>query len=103
MGSLFNGLTKDGILVSQVGETVKLIDPAQTYSINRNRALFVNSMMDQGFVSIVEYDEVSRNWGNPIRRYEALPLSSSLTNALLHVIVRRFRQMHNSRHHGRSM
>ena len=58
MGSLYNGLTEDGLLVSQVGEMVRLIDPAQTHSINRNRALFINRMIDQGFVNIVEYDEV---------------------------------------------
>ena len=62
LGALYNGLSEDGVLVSQVGETVSMIDPAQTHSINRNRALFIRSMIEQGFVSIVEYDEVSYGW-----------------------------------------
>eukprot|EP00339_Tiarina_fusa_P022092 CAMPEP_0116996284 /NCGR_PEP_ID=MMETSP0472-20121206/143_1 /TAXON_ID=693140 ORGANISM="Tiarina fusus, Strain LIS" /NCGR_SAMPLE_ID=MMETSP0472 /ASSEMBLY_ACC=CAM_ASM_000603 /LENGTH=622 /DNA_ID=CAMNT_0004694857 /DNA_START=326 /DNA_END=2194 /DNA_ORIENTATION=+ len=57
MGALYNGLSENGVLVSQVGEAVKLTAPAQTYSVNRNRALFIKSLIGQGFVDIAEYNE----------------------------------------------
>jgi hypothetical protein len=61
MSALYNGLSEDGVLVSQVGEAVTISDPAQTYSVNKNRALFISSLTDQGFVNIAEYNEVSRS------------------------------------------
>jgi hypothetical protein len=61
MSALYNGLSEDGVLVSQVGQAVTISAPAQTHSVNRNRALFIRSLTDQGFVSIAEYNEVSRS------------------------------------------
>jgi hypothetical protein len=61
MSALYNGLSEGGILVSQVGQALLLKKPAQTHPVNRNRAMFIDSLIEQGFVNIALYNEVSRD------------------------------------------
>lgn len=56
--SLFNGLTPDGILISQIGEAESLTDPADTLSTDRSRVEFVDGLIDIGFEGIRRYTEV---------------------------------------------
>jgi spermidine synthase len=56
--ALPNALTSNGILVAQVGEAPYMDSPAESLSINKNRANFLRSLGDLGFEAIHTYEEV---------------------------------------------
>ena len=57
--SIFNSISKYGILVSQVGVSPSLYDPPEMHSRHKGRAAFVKGAADVGFQSILTYEEVS--------------------------------------------
>jgi hypothetical protein len=58
--SLSNGLSPDGILISQVGEADSIDTPADEHSDDRHLFGFIEGLMDIGFEGIREYQEVRR-------------------------------------------
>lgn len=59
--SLPNGLRDDGILIAQVGEAAKMIAPGEEHSWHRNRVKFIETLINTGFESVRDYEEVSTN------------------------------------------
>ena len=57
LGSLYNALGPDGILISQVGEAPGMTDPSDTHSRDKNRNTFVETLNELGIESTVEYTE----------------------------------------------
>jgi hypothetical protein len=60
LGALYNGLTDQGILLTQVGGAIDLADPSETIPGNYHyqRAVYMQGLIDQGFESIVDYNLV---------------------------------------------
>ena len=58
--SLPKALSWDGVLVAQVGEASYIDSPAESLSMNRNRANFLRSLGDLGFEAVRSYEEVGR-------------------------------------------
>jgi spermidine synthase len=56
--ALYNGLSPNGILISQVGETTYSDDPYYTFSEDRHYASFISGLEELGFSKIGEYEEV---------------------------------------------
>ena len=59
--ALYNALTEDGIIVTQVGDAPTLFDVPEVNSLHKNRAAYVNALIELGFQSILDYQEVSRS------------------------------------------
>lgn len=57
LGSLYNALGPDGILIAQVGEAPDLSYPSDQYGISKNRFVFIETLMKLGFESIFDYIE----------------------------------------------
>ena len=57
LGSLYNALGPDGILISQLGEAPAMSDPSETHSRDKNRYTFVKTLNELGIKSTVEYTE----------------------------------------------
>jgi hypothetical protein len=55
--SMYNALSSDGILVSQVGVAPVLKNPPEEFSISKNRVVFMDSLIDLGFQSILSYED----------------------------------------------
>jgi hypothetical protein len=62
LGSLPNAVASNGILVGQVGEGPDLDSPSEEYSLHRNRVNFLRSLVDLGFDSIRDYEEVRNKY-----------------------------------------
>jgi hypothetical protein len=62
LGSLPNAVASNGILVGQVGQAPDLDSPSEEYSLNRNRVNFLRSLVDLGFDSIRDYEEVRNEY-----------------------------------------
>jgi hypothetical protein len=65
--SLPNAIASDGIFVSQVGEAPDIRSPPEEHSLSRNRLKFIQSLVDLGFESIGDYEEVRnkpKSWGS---------------------------------------
>ena len=60
LGSLYNGLTDQGILLTQVGSAIHVADPSETIPGNYHsqRAVYTRGLINQGFESIVDYNLV---------------------------------------------
>ena len=58
LSSLPKAIGEDGMLVAQVGEGAGINSPSEADGQNRNRVNFIRSLVDLGFESIVDYDEV---------------------------------------------
>jgi hypothetical protein len=56
--SLPKGLREDGILIAQVGEAARMEAPAEERSWHRNRVKFIKTLIENGFESIRDYEEV---------------------------------------------
>jgi hypothetical protein len=56
--ALYNSLSPDGLLVSQVGQSPDPLSPPDDYSINRHLAGFTQGLSEQGFEIIRQYSEV---------------------------------------------
>ena len=56
--SMYRGLTKDGILVSQVGESGSIVDPTDLYSQDHYRSDFLEGLGKVGFASARIYEQV---------------------------------------------
>ena len=59
--SLPNGLREDGILIAQVGEAARMEAPEEEHSWHRNRVKFIKTLINNGFESIRDYEEVSKD------------------------------------------
>jgi hypothetical protein len=59
--SLPNAVASDGIFIAQLGMAPDITTPSEELSLNKNRVNFVNSLVDLGFESIRDYEEVSRD------------------------------------------
>lgn len=59
LNSVSNALTEDGIYVAQVGESASIVDPPEHLTLQRNRAIFSQTMTKLGFQAIRDYEEVS--------------------------------------------
>ena len=64
LGSLPNAVASDGIFVAQVGEAPDIISPPEENLLSRNRMKLIQSLVNLGFESIQDYEEVS-NKPNP--------------------------------------
>jgi hypothetical protein len=58
--SLSNGLSLDGILISQVGQADIIHAPADEHSMNRHLAGFIRGLVNTGFEGVRGYQEVRR-------------------------------------------
>ena len=57
--SLPNALSENGVFIAQVGQAPILKSPSEDHSMHRNRVKFIQSLIDLGFQSILDYEEVS--------------------------------------------
>jgi spermidine synthase len=59
MNSLYNSLTDDGVLLTQVGEAISVGDQAETYPENFNyqRFMYESGLKNQGFKVVMNYEE----------------------------------------------
>jgi hypothetical protein len=59
MNSLYNSLTDNGVLLTQVGEAVHVGDISETYpgNFNYQRAQYESGLINQGFEVVMQYDE----------------------------------------------
>jgi hypothetical protein len=57
--SLPNAVASDGIFVAQLGSAPNLMTPSEELSLNKNRVNFINSLVELGFESVRDYEEVS--------------------------------------------
>ena len=59
MNSLYNSLTDNGVLLTQVGEAVSVGDISETYpgNFNYQRAQYESGLINQGFEVVMQYDE----------------------------------------------
>jgi len=59
LNSLYNSLTDNGILLTQVGEAVYVGDIAETYpgNINYQRHMYEKGLKNQGFGAVMNYEE----------------------------------------------
>jgi hypothetical protein len=58
--SLSNGLSPDGIFISQVGEADSIQSPSDEHSLDRHLYGFIQGLMDIGLEGIRRYQEVRR-------------------------------------------
>ena len=79
--ALYNGLSPDGILISQVGESSHLNDPFYTFSEDRHFASIINGLDALGFSSIMEYQEV-RSLRKQSHRYDTIAKCTNLRSFL---------------------
>lgn len=72
LNSLYNSLTDNGVLLTQVGESAYIGDVAETYpeNLNYQRFLYEKAMKNQGFQAIMHYEE-SRSGFNGIWSFYA--------------------------------
>ena len=56
--SIYNGLTEQGLMVSQVGASNGATDPSDQYSMDRHRTSFVDGLIQAGFEHVRAYEEV---------------------------------------------
>lgn len=54
-----DALTSQGVFVAQADEAPTIHHPAHQYSVHRNRGQFVQHLINVGFQSVREYEEVS--------------------------------------------
>ena len=59
--SVSNGLSPDGILISQVGEADSIQTPSDEHSLDRHLHGFIEGLVDIGFEGIRGYQEVRRH------------------------------------------
>ena len=78
--ALYRALTKDGILITQVGEAPWRTDPPEQFSLNKNRLVYANSLINQGFQSIADYIEDHAEFDAPWYFYAAFKNLSTRTN-----------------------
>ena len=59
MNSLYNSLTDNGVLLTQVGEAISVGDISETYpgNFNYQRAQYESGLINQGFEVVMQYDE----------------------------------------------
>ena len=59
LNSLYNSLTENGVLLTQVGESAYIGDIAETYpgNINYQRFMYEKAMKNQGFEAVMHYEE----------------------------------------------
>jgi hypothetical protein len=67
LGSLYNALGPDGILISQVGQAPEMTDPSDTHSRDKNRNTFVETLVKLGIESTFEYTEAHCGFEFPWR------------------------------------
>lgn len=65
MVSVFNALNDDGIIAMQLGEAPSSDDPAENFSVSKNRYTIVRNMERIGFQSFHPYEEFHSNFGDP--------------------------------------
>lgn len=66
LGSLYNALGPDGILISQAGGAPAMTDPSDTHSRgDKNRNTFVETLNELGIESTVEYTEAHCGFESP--------------------------------------
>ena len=59
LNSLYNALTDDGVLLTQVGETIYTGDIAETIpgNLNKQRNMYEEGLKNQGFAVVMNYEE----------------------------------------------
>ena len=60
--SLPSSLRDDGILIEQVGEAARMESPGEEHSWHRNRVKFIKTLIENGFESVRDYEEVSKGF-----------------------------------------
>lgn len=65
LGSLYNALGPDGILISQMGEAPSISNPSDTHSWDKNSNTFVDTLFKLGIESAVEYTESHCGFESP--------------------------------------
>ena len=60
--SLPSSLRDDGILIAQVGEAARMESPGEEHSWHRNRVKFIKTLIENGFESVRDYEEVSKGF-----------------------------------------
>ena len=60
MDSLYNSLTENGVMVTQVGQAVSMHDTAETYPghYDNQRAEYESALKNQGFEVVMHYEEM---------------------------------------------
>ena len=57
--ALYNALSEDGILITQVGEAPIVYSAPEDRTVDRNRRIYSDTMVALGFQNILDYQEVS--------------------------------------------
>jgi hypothetical protein len=68
--SLPGSLSDDGILVTQVGIAPDLMAASEDHSIHKNRVSFFKTLVEVGFESVRDYNEVRRS--QPLKPFRIL-------------------------------
>jgi hypothetical protein len=71
LGALYNALSNDGILVTQVGDAPRRGDGPEHLSKDENRVIYSRSLATQGFRSIADYTEDHTGFEEPWYFYAA--------------------------------
>ncbi len=71
LGALYNALTEDGILITQVGNAPERDDPPEQMTADKNRIIYAKSLTRQGFKSIADYSEDHTGFEEPWYFYAA--------------------------------
>lgn len=80
LNALYNALSPEGILVTQVGNAPAMDDPPEHLTTNSNREIFANTLAEQGFESIADYNEAHAEFEEPWYFYVAFKSRSSRTD-----------------------
>lgn len=79
MNSLYNSLTDDGVLLTQVGEALYIGDISETYpgNFNYQRSRYEAGLKNQGFAAVMNYEEARAGFDGIWSFYAAFKNDSS--------------------------
>lgn len=79
LNSLYNSLTEDGVLLTQVGEAVYVGDISETYpgNFNYQRSMYEKGLKNQGFAVVMNYEEHRAGFGGTWSFFAAFKNDSS--------------------------
>lgn len=80
LGALYQALSKDGILITQVGNAPSRGEAPEHLTPNENRVIYSRSLAKQGFMSIADYTEDHTGFEEPWYFYAAFKDISTREN-----------------------
>ena len=85
--SLPKALASNGMFISQVGEAPYLDSPSEEYSLDKNRVKLIESLVDLGFESVRDYEEVSKSVSSILPLWKIATKTSHLKRVTVGLII----------------